>query len=92
MSKESCVIITTINKPTESIFKHLSNPNCDVIVVGDIKTPDDYKNLHDDHVIKETELDILGKWLEYNFRNIKMFSHTINNPNNLIVFIFCFLI
>jgi FkbM family methyltransferase len=44
--KEKCVIITTINKPTETIFKHITNPNYDVIIVGDNKTPDDYKNLN----------------------------------------------
>jgi hypothetical protein len=44
--KEKCVIITTINKPTETIFKHINNKEYDVIIVGDNKTPDDYKNLN----------------------------------------------
>jgi hypothetical protein len=43
--KEKCVIITTINKPTEAILKHINNVDYDVIIVGDNKTPDDYKNL-----------------------------------------------
>ena len=43
--KDKCVIITTINKPTESIIKHINNTEYDVIIVGDNKTPDDYKNL-----------------------------------------------
>ena len=43
--KEKCVVITTINKPTESIFRHINNPEYDVIIVGDNKTPDDYKTL-----------------------------------------------
>jgi hypothetical protein len=43
--KDKCVIITTINKPTETIFKHINNTEYDVIIVGDNKTPDDYKNL-----------------------------------------------
>jgi len=44
--KDKCVIITTINKPTETIFKHINNTEYDVIIVGDNKTPDDYKNLN----------------------------------------------
>ena len=44
--KDKCVIITTINKPTETIFKHINNKEYDVIIVGDNKTPDDYKNLN----------------------------------------------
>ena len=44
--KEKCVIITTINKPTEAIFKHINNKEYDVIIIGDNKTPDDYKNLN----------------------------------------------
>ena len=42
-SKEKCIIITTTNKPSEGILKHIKNSNYDVIIVGD-KTPD-YKNL-----------------------------------------------
>ena len=44
--KNKCVIITTINKPTETILKHITNTEYDVIIVGDNKTPDDYKNLN----------------------------------------------
>jgi hypothetical protein len=44
--KEKCVIITTINKPTETILKHINNIEYDVIIVGDNKTPDDYKKLN----------------------------------------------
>lgn len=43
--KNKCVIITTINKPTEAILKHIQNKDYDVIIVGDNKTPEDYKNL-----------------------------------------------
>ena len=46
LCKDKCVIITTINKPTETIFKHINNPNYDVIIVGDNKTPNDYKILN----------------------------------------------
>lgn len=44
--KDNCVIITTINRPTETILKHINNTEYDVIIVGDNKTPDDYKNLN----------------------------------------------
>jgi hypothetical protein len=44
--KDKCVIITTINRPTETILKHINNTEYDVIIVGDNKTPDDYKNLN----------------------------------------------
>jgi hypothetical protein len=44
--KDKCVIITTINKPTEAILKHINNTDYDVIIVGDNKTPDNYKDLH----------------------------------------------
>ena len=44
--KDKCVIITTINKPTEAILKHINNDDYDVIIIGDNKTPDDYKNLN----------------------------------------------
>lgn len=44
--KDKCVIITTINKPTETVIKHIQqNKNYDVIVVGDHKTPDDYNGV-----------------------------------------------
>ena len=43
--KDKCVIITTINKPTEAIMKHINNPDYDVIIVGDTKTPTDYYDL-----------------------------------------------
>ena len=42
--KKKCVIITTINEPTEAIHKHINNPEYDVIIVGDLKTPDTYKD------------------------------------------------
>lgn len=44
--KKKCIIITTINKPTDAILKHISNNNYDTIIVGDIKTPDDYNKLN----------------------------------------------
>lgn len=45
--KEKCVIITTINAPTETILKHIKNEEYDVIIVGDRKTPSEqYANLN----------------------------------------------
>jgi len=44
--KEKCVIITTINSPTETILKHIENKDYDVIIVGDTKTPDSYTSLN----------------------------------------------
>jgi hypothetical protein len=44
--KDKCVIITTINKPTETVLKHINNKEYDVIIVGDNKTPNDYKSLN----------------------------------------------
>ena len=46
LCRDKCVIITTINKPTEAILTHINNNKYDVIIVGDIKTPDDYKNIN----------------------------------------------
>ena len=45
--KDKCIIITTINKPTETIIKHIqNNTEYDVIIVGDNKTPnEDYTKL-----------------------------------------------
>jgi len=34
---KKCVIITTINPPTETIRQHMNNNNYDVIIVGDKK-------------------------------------------------------
>ena len=44
MSINKCVIITTINPPTEAIKKFMQFPDYDVIIVGDKKTPDSYKD------------------------------------------------
>ena len=44
IQNEKCVIITTINSTTETIKKHINNKEYDVIIVGDNKTPDCYKN------------------------------------------------
>lgn len=42
--KKKCVIITTINEPTQTILEHLNNNEYDLIIVGDKKTPNSYKN------------------------------------------------
>jgi hypothetical protein len=41
---KKCIIITTINSITETIYKHSENLNYDLIIVGDKKTPNIYKN------------------------------------------------
>lgn len=48
MEKKSdkCVIITTINEPTEAIIKHIAINEYDVIIVGDKKTSNKYKELN----------------------------------------------
>ena len=43
--KNKCVVITTINEPTETILKHIANPDYDVIIVGDNKTPNTYHKI-----------------------------------------------
>jgi hypothetical protein len=57
--KEKCVIITTINKPTEAILKHINNNEYDVIIVGDNKTPDDYNFLNCNKINTSHELVFL---------------------------------
>ena len=37
--KKKCVIITTINPPSETVLKHISNKDYNTIIVGDNKTP-----------------------------------------------------
>lgn len=43
---KKCVIITTINIPTEAIIKHIDNPDYEVIIIGDLKTPNTYRYLN----------------------------------------------
>jgi hypothetical protein len=44
---DKCVIITTINAPTPTILKHISNTQYDTIIVGDKKTPNnEYENIN----------------------------------------------
>lgn len=58
--KKKCIIITTINKPTECIYKFLTKKDYDIIIVGDNKTPNLYKHL--DCVF----LDIKSQYLLFN--------------------------
>lgn len=44
--KEKCVIITTVHTPSDAIWRHINNPEYDVIIVGDHKTPCDYDNIN----------------------------------------------
>lgn len=36
------IVITSIFKPSEAIFKFSAIPNCELVVVGDLKTPEDW--------------------------------------------------
>ena len=52
-TKKSCIIITTINFPSPELLNFLqSTPDIDIIIIGDIKTPNIYSKL------KCTYLDI----------------------------------
>jgi hypothetical protein len=67
--KDKCVIITTINKPTETILKHIKNTEYDVIIVGDSKTPDDYKYLNCIYLDIQSQKKLfleLSELLDYN--------------------------
>ncbi len=44
-AKEKCIVIYTNDQPTEYIYKYSSDNEYDVIVVGDIHTPNTYKNV-----------------------------------------------
>lgn len=43
--KDKCIIITTINSPSAPILKFINKQDYDVIIVGDMKTPNLYKDL-----------------------------------------------
>lgn len=67
--KKKCVIITTINPVTETIRKHMDNEEYDVIIVGDKKTPDCYKNencIYLDVDAQEKLFPRLSKLIPYN--------------------------
>jgi hypothetical protein len=70
LCKDKCIIITTINKPTETILKHINNnTSYDVIIVGDTKTPDDYNTLNCIYLDINTQHKLfptLSKLLPYN--------------------------
>ena len=82
---KSCVIITTINKPTDTIIKHINNYKYDVIIVGDLKTPNDYNNLECIYldINKQKELfPELANILPYNHycrKNLGYLYAVINN-------------
>lgn len=87
---KKCVVITTINKPTETIYKHLQNKEYDVIIVGDIKTPDnEYFNLsciYLDVTSQKKLFPILSENIPYNHycrKNIG-YLYAIKNKYNII--------
>jgi len=67
---DKCVIITTINAPTPTILKHISNTQYDTIIVGDKKTPNtEYENIDCIYldVSKQDELfPTISKLIPYN--------------------------
>jgi hypothetical protein len=87
--KKMCVVITTINTPTESILKHINNPDYDVIIVGDNKTPNDYFVLNciflDIHLQKQLfpELSSLIPYNHYARKNIG-YLYAIKNGYDII--------
>ena len=51
----NAIVTTTIQKPTEATLKFCELSNWDVIVVGDLKTPDEeYKNIKTEKVEKSS--------------------------------------
>ena len=67
--KKKCVIITTINHTTETIRKHMNNEEYDVIIIGDKKTPDCYKDencIYLDIKAQERFFSELSKLIPYN--------------------------
>jgi hypothetical protein len=84
-----CIIITTINASTQTIDNHISNPNYDVIIVGDKKTPDCYYNMNCIYldIKKQHELfPEISKLIPYNHyarKNIG-YLYAIQNNYNII--------
>ena len=57
----NAIVTTTIQKPTEATLKFCELSNWDVIVVGDLKTPDEeYKNINC-HYINTDDQELLNK-------------------------------
>ena len=75
---KKCVIITTINATTEAIRKHMLNKEYHVIIVGDKKTPDCYKNEKCTYLDIETQEKLfpeLSKLIPYNHYGRKNFGY-----------------
>lgn len=67
--KNKCIIITTINEPTDTIKKHINNDLYDVIIVGDKKTPETFNNLNCIYLntdVQEKLFPMLSKQIPYN--------------------------
>lgn len=86
---KKCVIITTINPPTETIRRHMDNNDYDVIIVGDKKTPDCYfqeKCIYLDIITQDTMFPVISKLIPYNHyarKNIG-YLYAIKNNYNII--------
>jgi len=76
--KKKCVIITTINSTTDTIRKHMDNKEYDVIIVGDKKTPNCYKNencIYLDLEAQEKFFPKLSQMIPYNHYGRKNFGY-----------------
>lgn len=77
--KEKCIIITTINKPSETIIKHINNINYDVIIIGDNKTPNDYQIRNEHNLMNDFKDEI-----EMYFHNENILNFIDENNNDII--------
>lgn len=86
---KKCVIITTINAPSETVIKHIKNPNYDVIIVGDIKTPSTFNALNCIYLDIEKQKNLypkLSQLIPYNHYGRKNigYLYAITNGYNVI--------
>lgn len=82
---KKCVIITTINPPTETIRRHMDNNDYDVIIVGDKKTPDCYfkeKCIYLDINIQDEMFPVISKLIPYNHYARKNIGYLYAIKNN----------
>jgi hypothetical protein len=82
---KKCVIITTINPPTETIRRHMDNNDYDVIIVGDKKTSDCYfkeKCIYLDINIQDEMFPVISKLIPYNHYARKNIGYLYAIKNN----------
>jgi hypothetical protein len=82
--KEKCVIITTINVPTETILKHIKNDEYDVIIVGDNKTPSEqYANLNCIYLDVPSQKKLFPEFMSFQLPEVVMNRQSINSKELL---------